>query len=472
MSYLYIKPYLHRVTFFVALSFVGCKPKSYSHIFTDLCKNTPQNFTVFLNDTTQPRETAIVDYDSSKVMNKFLADYFAPWDNPARSFKIAELKTIQQEKIKKALENPGFGINRSSIEQNTIQSTGENMWLHDLSSHVQKQAAIVVSSTHLRSIPTETTSFASIASEGGGYPFDSWQESYLVTNEPLCVLHQSKDKKWCLVVTGSHNYGWVLRKDIAYANSAFISEWRGATSYITPLSEDKLAIEGAGFYPAPCVRIGQLIPLAKEQNSTDQYKILTVIANSQGYAEVKEALLRKENTAIMPMLATPANMARLATQLLGQPYAWGGLEGYRDCSALIKDLLMPFGVWMPRDSGPQAQAGELISLKNLDDTNKKEIILKAGTPFFSLITMPGHVTLYIGTHQDTPHVYHNMWGLRIKNQPHKRAIIGKTVIMPVDWGKKYANIEATLLSRATGVVLLTNRFINPTDPLPLFTTQQ
>jgi hypothetical protein len=384
---------------------------------------------------------------------------------------VEELKNIQQEKIKKVSENPGFGINRLPIDQSTIQSISDNMWL-DKFSNVQKQAAIVVSGTHLRGIPTETLSFSSISSDGSGYPFDSWQESYLVTNEPLCVLHQSKDRQWCFVVTGGHNYGWVLRKDIAYVNSGFISAWRRTEKYITPLSEDKLTIEGDGFYPSPCVRIGQLIPLAKEQNSTDKYRILTVIANSQGYAEVKEALLSKKETAAMPLLATPNNMVRLATQLMGQPYGWGGLEGYRDCSALTKDLLMPFGIWMPRDSGPQAKAGELISLQGLDDTKKKEILLKSGTPFFSLITMPGHVTFYVGTYQDTPYTYHDMWGLRIKNQPNKRAIVGKTVIMPLDWGKDYSNIEGTLLTKATGLLLLTNRLVNPTESLPLFATKK
>jgi hypothetical protein len=86
--------------------------------------------------------------------------------------------------------------------------------------------------------------------------------------------------------------------------------------------------------------------------------------------------------------------------------------------------------------------------------------------------MPSHATFYVGTHQDTPYIYHNMWGFRIKNQPNKRAIIGKTVIMPLDWGKDYSNIEGTLLTKATGLLLLTNRLTHPEAPLPLFTGQQ
>lgn len=466
-----MKQYLHYFAFFFVLICTGFQPDATSEtIGPDLYKNTPQNFTVVMQGTTNG-DTPVGAYDSSKVMKQFLADYFSPWDNPERSFKVEGLKNIQQEKIKKVLENPGFGINRLPIAQSTISLISENMGL-DVFPNVQKQAAIVVSGTHLRGIPTQTTSFSSMTSDGSGYPFDDWQESYLVTNEPVCVLHQSKDKQWCFVVTGGHNYGWVLRKDIAYVNPAFISMWRGAEKYITPLSENKLTIGGEGFYSSSRVRMGQLIPLAKKQDNTNKYKILTVGVNSKGDAEVKEALLDKKETVAMPLLATPNNMIRLANQLMGQAYGWGGLEGYRDCSALTKDLLMPFGIWMPRDSGPQAKSGESISLQGLDDAKKKEIILKSGKPFFSLITMPGHVVLYVGTHESTPYGYNAMWGLRIKDQPDKRAIIGKTVIMPLDWGKDYPNIETTLLTKATGLLVLTDRLVNPTKPLPLFTAQK
>ena len=65
-----------------------------------------------------------------------------------------------------------------------------------------------------------------------------------------------------------------------------------------------------------------------------------------------------------------------------------------------------------------------------------------------------------------------MWGLRIKNQPNKRAIVGKTVIMPLDWGAAYSNIEGTLLTKATGLLLLSDRLANPAKPLPLFISQK
>ena len=38
---------------------------------------------------------------------------------------------------------------------------------------------------------------------------------------------------------------------------------------------------------------------------------------------------------------------------MGVKYGWGGIDGGRDCSSTIKDLLTPFGIWLPRDSKDQ-----------------------------------------------------------------------------------------------------------------------
>lgn len=170
----------------------------------------------------------------------------------------------------------------------------------------------------------------------------------------------------------------------------------------------------------------------------------------------------------MPLAATPNNMAHLANNLMGQPYGWGGAEGYRDCSALIKDLFMPFGIWMPRNSGAQAKAGSQVSLKDFKSKEKKKIIVGQGIPFFSLITAPGHIVLYIGTSKEQPYIYHSVWGLRTSKT--KRVIIGRSAIMPLDFGKNYYKVQ-TILDRSTGLISLHNRLTNPDEPLELLSAK-
>jgi hypothetical protein len=118
------------------------------------------------------------------------------------------------------------------------------------------------------------------------------------------------------VVTGSHTCGWVQRDAIAYTTPEFIAQWKTG-QYVTPLCDN---VPVVGNTLAPLARVGQLIPLAQQQNSTDNYSVLTVVTNLEGYATVKIGTVCKKKTTVMPLLATPNNMARMANSLMGQPY--------------------------------------------------------------------------------------------------------------------------------------------------------
>lgn len=171
----------------------------------------------------------------------------------------------------------------------------------------------------------------------------------------------------------------------------------------------------------------------------------------------------------MPLLATPRNVMRIAERLLGQPYAWGGIAGYRDCSSTLKDLFFPFGIWLPRDSGPQSKSGTFVSLKGLRKDQKEKTIIAQGAPFFSLVWWPGHITLYVGAKGGKTYVYNNISLLRTRSSNGEvgRAILGKTVIMPLCFGKERRDIEKTCLDKAVGLILLKDRLANPDTKLEL-----
>ncbi len=101
-----------------------------------------------------------------------------------------------------------------------------------------------------------------------------------------------------------------------------MTQWKTG-KYVTPLC-DKLPIQGNAL--APLARVGQLIPLACTQNDAEHYRIFTVASDPKGMATIQVNTVGKANMAIMPLLATPNNMIRLAQSLLGAPYAWGVLK--------------------------------------------------------------------------------------------------------------------------------------------------
>lgn len=395
-------------------------------------------------------------------MDSFLAYYFAPWDNPFQFFSAQTLHKTQQKKIEKYTQKPGWAMNKHPLSKDFIADLGDNMHLKDFPNY--QQSAITVRTANLRTLPCGKPSFGNLEAPGQGYPFDHWQELFLAPNTPLHVLHTTQDGAWHFVVTDS-TYGWIAKESLAYVTPKFMAQWRKSKQYITPL-RDGVPVKDNMF--APLARIGQLMPLASTQKSKTAHHVLTVVKEPTGYAIIKIDQVDKEEAITMPLLATPNNMAHLANNLIGQPYGWGGMAGYRDCSALLKDLLLPFGIWLPSDSGPQSKAGTFVPLKDLKDAEKAKLLHDQGAPFFSLVWCPGHIMLFLGAKEGKIYVYNSIWGLRTDTDDKEgRAVIGKVATMPLDLGKEYSNIKTSLLSKAQGLILLRGRLTNPHEKLML-----
>jgi hypothetical protein len=161
----------------------------------------------------------------------------------------------------------------------------------------------------------------------------------------------------------------------------------------------------------------------------------------------------------MPLPFTPRHVALLARELAGEPYGWGGLYGRRDCSALVRDIFTPFGLWLPRNSGDQAVAWKFISLRNLSSAEKEALIVRQGAPWRTLLWTPGHIMLYIGVHNGKPLIFHNFWSIKTRDTDGKRGqiIIGRAAVTTLHPGGELPNLDSPrggLLSSLEGMTLL------------------
>jgi hypothetical protein len=90
-----------------------------------------------------------------------------------------------------------------------------------------------------------------------------------------------------------------------------------------------------------------------------------------------------------------------AFQYLGLPYGWGGYQGGRDCSRFLMDLFAGFGLDLPRHSGDQAIAGEVIELPpDLPEPARARLIDEAHRRGLVLLHFPNHIMLYLGRDDD------------------------------------------------------------------------
>jgi len=192
-------------------------------------------------------------------------------------------------------------------------------------------------------------------------------------------------------------------------------------------------------------RIGMVLPLSEE--TADNYKVLYV--DSSG--KTKELFIPKESAHIGSSLINKDELVKLGSHLLRNTYGWGGMFEERDCSSMIRDFVTPFGIWLPRNSAQQAKKGEVISFKDLNNSQKIVLIKEKGVPFETILYKKGHVLLYVGTYEDSVMVMHNIWGIRTKDKEglKGRVIVGRAVISTLELGADVENFDSSNMLLST-----------------------
>ena len=149
-----------------------------------------------------------------------------------------------------------------------------------------------------------------------------------------------------------------------------------------------------------------------------------------------------------PMVATPHNFSVVINNMLGEPYTWNMLS-YRECALTIKDLLMTFGIWLPKSSQDQLTYLPYKNIEHLNNLQRTEFINKKAKPFLTLLGTPGHVALYVGSYKDHLMVFENRWGYHTRDifGDEGRLIVGKAVINSLQPKFKSSLVDRYLLSQ-------------------------
>lgn len=414
-------------------------------------------------DTLNQRPNAyLTKYPSSLILldpaiQKTLSETFEqkvtePWrleKSTVENTKQTIIKNIQSFK-----EKPGFSENKQAHKKEWIKTIESDINITDYPNFIQK--AITVKNSNLRLIPTFKPVLPHFKHDGGGFPFDRAQNSAILAGTPILVCHVNKKRNWVYVIS-SFAEGWIDIRDIAYTGPKFLKEYQSFNKTIAITSEDTDLYTNSGEY-LYTAKIGSRYKFIKE---TKLFYIVAVPSKSKKrYAYFQNVKIRKNKADYYPLGLTYTNIVKIADELAGKPYGWGGLYGNRDCSAMIKDLFTPFGIWLPRNSSAQAKtSGTFVNLKTLPEKSKKQIILDSGIPYLTLIWYPGHIMLYIGEHKKEPLIFHNIWGIRTKDKL-KRKIIGQSVITTLEPGKHLSTSKESLLSKVEGITFLLPGFIN------------
>ena len=290
--------------------------------------------------------------------------------------------------------------------------------------------AVSVRPTSLRLMPTGTPAFRSPELAGEGYPFDYLQNSAVHPGEPLFVSHLSLDGLWAWCDT-SYASGWVEVRDLAFVDDAAKVRWT-ALPLAAIVRENALLRDGAeSLFRA---KVGTLLPLLRR--GIGEHVLIVPVRGQNGLMTERAVRISAEEAVPAPLVPTTWTLAAVAEELRGELYGWGGFLGNRDCSATTRDTLLPFGVWLPRNSRAQAESGRFLSLEGLSNEEKRELLKREGVPFLTLVGLPGHIMLYVGTHRGKPLVFHNMWGIRTERKGVEgRYVLGQTAVTTLELGE-------------------------------------
>ena len=430
------------------LSIIGCAPDEIAPVSTgpldDLVK-IPQDATAFAETGDPP----ILEIDEQRL-REFEDYWYGPWKRTEPKICTAQEFSWAAESFPK---QSIFGPNLLEVAASRVEAVTANAQLGQYPSRATY--GITVRNTSMRALPSADPFFYDFRKAGEGYPFDYNQSSAVWAGTPLFLSHISQDGRF-LAAESPYACGWIDSRDIAYAGEKFVAKYRSANLAAVrrdriPISSDRTGFLFQG-------RIGMLLPL--ETRAETSVHLLVPVADASRRASVTHVRLLDRDAAPVPLPFSEDQLAKVINEIIGQPYGWGGLGGYRDCSSTILDVFLPFALPLPRNSRSQASAGRNVKIEQLSPAEKRERILIEAVPFRTILNLDGHNMLYLGVFEGSPVAFHTIWGLRTESADESSAgrhLIGKSVITSLSPGRELSELSRSrgdLLSRIRSFTLL------------------
>ena len=331
------------------------------------------------------------------------ASYSGEWvgDKLARQYAFLAIRSFYDEKGK-------------PVADNLLSSLWENCAFDTIPNSAKTRFALTVRYANHRLAPSRLT----LLKKPDQRYFDRNQNAALDIGTPLAILHQSADKKWYFSLSPS-SYGWISADDIAFTSQENMLHFSRSRNFIVTINP-KNALFSRGRYD-DFVRMGVRLPYLGRLGDEAQVQIPK--RGGGGRLILHTATLKYSDIHLGYLRYTPRTIITQAFKFLNAPYGWGGMFGEQDCSKFIQEIYSTVGITLPRNSGDQELAARpVITFKNHTEERVAELI-RTGKPGSTLLHLPGHIMLYLGSYHGVPYMIHTVWGaLKGKNPIARTAV--------------------------------------------------
>ncbi len=303
-------------------------------------------------------------------------------------------------------------VNRKTVGKDYWDKLKQNENIGAVPEKINVKFAFSTERTSLRKYPTRD--YAN--NEDNDLFYDDFIMSDYMPFSPLVILHESKDSKWYFVSMYGYS-GWIEKKYTAICDSK--QDWlsRINVEEFLIVTGKELRLQDDPYCPQLSLQLlpmGTKIPLVKtadapqiiHQRSTyGNYVVKLPVRTSEGKIKDEFFLIPyTEDVHIGYLSYTSNNVLEQAFKLQGDIYGWAGDFHSNDCSGIIREIFLCFGIELPRTGNQQMNVNGLRfqNLSGKSDYDKLEII-KNLIPG-SFIYIPGHIMIYLGIDNNEPFV--------------------------------------------------------------------
>lgn len=350
------------------------------------------------SSTTSTKKESYVDALSTKTImsldeinsyNKKISSKTDALYNVKGISSITAIKITNYITSYKAPTLPKYNGN-TKITSSELQKILDNRNLDGVKDQNTIQKGLIVQRSNLRSLPTNVHFYSSTSKKY----LDNIQETELLVNTPVLVLHESSDGEWNFVLAPNY-YGWVEKKNIALATTDDWNYFLRDSNFIV-VTAAKVTVDGA--------TLDMSVKLPYSSTSSSSYNIFLPKRDSNGKVTRKNVTISKDKANLGYLPYSQKNVYNQAIKYKGTAYQFGGYTGGVDCSSFVANVFRTFGFQFPRNTSDQnSSVGEIISLSSKSNSQKLSLIEKHPA---SLLYQSGHVMIYLGKENGKHYIIH------------------------------------------------------------------
>jgi len=278
--------------------------------------------------------------------------------------------------------------------------------------------------------------------------FDRVQNSGFDIGEPLIIYHDSRDGKW-VFGAGRASSGWFLKADLAfYERDDWLMYQQNKSFIVSTRDKSDLYLDEACTQFYGIIRLGTKLPIRSERDKT--YELILPSKES--------AFIYKSDVHPGFVPYNARKVYELAFTALNAPYGWGDLNAEYDCSGLLKQLFQCFGIFLPRNGGAQYSASSpLYEFPSAEGARERELqIAQRALPAQTLLRLPGHIMLYLGSVEGKSYALHALWGVSRAGINGEDEVIAANKTLVSDLYLGDGSKRKSLLLRLTGIGAIHN----------------